>query len=143
VWWESVDRSDLQQLAQERLDDANALFQSGRYSGAYYLAGYAVECGLKACIARTIRQYEYPPSANYSRDLFTHKPGELIKLAGLTAPHTQLMAGSPPFRLNWEVVLKWSEQARYATWTGQQADELIQAIDQATDGVMQWIRQHW
>ena len=45
-------RVDLQALAQAKLDDAKLLFDNGRFSNAYYLAGYAVELGLKACIAR-------------------------------------------------------------------------------------------
>jgi HEPN domain-containing protein len=28
------------------------LLEAGLYAGAYYLAGYAVECALKACIAK-------------------------------------------------------------------------------------------
>jgi HEPN domain-containing protein len=43
-------RSELQQLAQDRLDDAQALLAAQRWTAAYYLAGYAVECGLKSCI---------------------------------------------------------------------------------------------
>ena len=46
-----MNRSDFQQLADVRIDEAAVLFAQGKYDGAYYLAGYAVECGLKACIA--------------------------------------------------------------------------------------------
>jgi hypothetical protein len=35
-----------------RLAEAEALMNLGHADGAYYLAGYAVECGLKACIAQ-------------------------------------------------------------------------------------------
>jgi len=28
--------------------------------GAYYLAGYAVECALKACIAKKTQRHEFP-----------------------------------------------------------------------------------
>lgn len=42
-------RTELQRLAIERLADARALLTTKRWSGAFYLAGYAVECGLKAC----------------------------------------------------------------------------------------------
>jgi hypothetical protein len=43
-------RTDLQQLADARIAEANALLAAGLWDGAYYLAGYAVECALKACI---------------------------------------------------------------------------------------------
>ena len=36
----------MQQLAEDRILDAASLLAVGRWSGAYYLAGYAVECGL-------------------------------------------------------------------------------------------------
>jgi len=40
-----VDRRDLQELSKVRLKEARALLDFGLYDGAYYLAGYAVECG--------------------------------------------------------------------------------------------------
>ena len=55
-----LSRSDLQGLALVRLDDARSLLAADRWDGAYYLAGYAAECGLKACIAAQTRQYDFP-----------------------------------------------------------------------------------
>jgi HEPN domain-containing protein len=46
----TVNRAELQRLANERIADAKALLAARRWSAAYYLAGYAVECGLKACV---------------------------------------------------------------------------------------------
>src|SRR5437868_6200615 len=46
----AVNRAQLRQLAEDRILDAGCLLAGGRPAGAYYLAGYAVECGLKACI---------------------------------------------------------------------------------------------
>jgi hypothetical protein len=37
-------------MAGERVRDAAALLKARRWSAAYYLAGYAAECGLKACV---------------------------------------------------------------------------------------------
>jgi HEPN domain-containing protein len=51
-----MNRDDFQSLATERLDDAAALLNAGRYAGSYYVSGYAIECALKACIARRTRQ---------------------------------------------------------------------------------------
>ncbi len=45
-----MDRADFQRLALDHIADAKALLAARRWGGAYYLAGYAVECGLKACI---------------------------------------------------------------------------------------------
>ena len=55
-----MDRSDLQVLAEARVVDAEALLEAGRWAAAYYLLGYAVECGLKACAAKQFNQYEVP-----------------------------------------------------------------------------------
>jgi hypothetical protein len=44
--------TNLKALAQAKLDDAILLFDNKRYSNAYYLAGYAIELALKACIAK-------------------------------------------------------------------------------------------
>jgi len=46
-----VDRKDLQTLSTIRLKEATALLKAGLFDGSYYLAGYSVECALKACIA--------------------------------------------------------------------------------------------
>ncbi len=55
-----MNRIDLQQLARARLREAEALLNAGEWSGAYYLAGYAVECGLKACIAKLTGLARFP-----------------------------------------------------------------------------------
>ena len=45
-------RVEWQQLAECRIEDARAHLDPavGRWAAAYYLIGYAVECGLKACV---------------------------------------------------------------------------------------------
>jgi HEPN domain-containing protein len=55
-----VDRRDLQELSKVRLKEAKALLDLGLYDGAYYLAGYAVECALKAGIAKETRRHQFP-----------------------------------------------------------------------------------
>ena len=47
-----MNRADFQKLAEIRLEEAATLLNAGKFDGAYYLSGYAVECGLKACIAK-------------------------------------------------------------------------------------------
>ena len=47
-----LSRKELQALSGIRLREARALARLGMNDGAYYLAGYAVECALKACIAK-------------------------------------------------------------------------------------------
>jgi len=138
-----VNRTDLQQLAELRLEDARVLFQNDRYSGAYYLCGYAVECALKACIALQIRQHEYPPRRNFSNDLFSHDLNRLASLAGLDLVLATSKRANSTFAANWSEIEKWSEDSRYETWTMQEAQQLLDAVGQVPDGVLAWIRQHW
>ena len=79
-----MNRSDLQRLSRVRLQEARSLFDLRLYSGAYYLAGYAVECALKACIAKAIQRYEFPDKERVNKS-YVHKPSELIKVANLSA----------------------------------------------------------
>ena len=44
-----MDRKVLQSLSLLRIREAEALLSAQYFSGAYYLAGYSVECGIKAC----------------------------------------------------------------------------------------------
>lgn len=45
-----MNREDFQRVSEIRLRESRALLAAGFPEGAYYLAGYAVECALKACI---------------------------------------------------------------------------------------------
>jgi HEPN domain len=68
-----------------RLEEANALLSLGFYDGAYYLAGYAVECALKACIAKGTLRYEFPDKKKVESS-YSHNLRDLIKVAGLRKP---------------------------------------------------------
>ncbi len=52
--------AELDNLAHARIDDAKALLAAGRYDGATYLCGYAIEVALKARICRTLSWPEFP-----------------------------------------------------------------------------------
>lgn len=73
---------DLKALAELRWTDAEALLGADRHSGAYYLAGYSIECGLKAVIALSFRATVIP-SKKFVNDIHTHDLASLIALAGL------------------------------------------------------------
>ena len=75
-------RWDLQRLAEERMSDAEALLAAGWWSAAYYLAGYPVECGIKACIAKLVQQHDLPDKKteldSYSHDLVDLLPSRAV-----------------------------------------------------------------
>lgn len=79
-----MNRALLRQLAEDRILDAGCLLAGGRWSAAYYLAGYAVECGLKACILAHIEASgAIFVDRKFSEKCWTHDFEELLGLADL------------------------------------------------------------
>jgi len=75
-------KADLEALAETRLKDAILLLQAGRSSSAYYLAGYAVELALKACVAKAFQPNAIPDKA-FVNEIYTHSLEKLLSTAGL------------------------------------------------------------
>lgn len=105
-------RGELQKLAAVRLRDAEHLFNARAYSGAYHFAGLAVECAIKACIAKQTRRFEFPnkPLANAA---WEHDLGKLIRVANLQNPLEQERSRSPDFDQNWSTIIEWQIDSRY------------------------------
>ena len=138
-----MNRTDLQTLVTLRLRDARVLLDNGCFEGAYYLAGYAVECALKACIAKQIKRYDFPDKKLVS-DSYSHDLIQLIRVAGLTADHTLALKSSTNFTINWSIVSKWSEQTRYQSSIAQiEAENIYRAITVRRDGVLTWLKKYW
>lgn len=137
-----MNRFDLQLLASERIADAQGLLATGNWSGAYYIAGYSVECALKACIAKSIRAEDFPDK-KLANDAYTHNLETLVTLANLTAIRESLRKLNTHFASNWSVVKNWTEKSRYQLWTESDAREIVDAISHPQDGVLPWIRIHW
>jgi HEPN domain-containing protein len=134
----SVNRKDLQFLAHTRLAEAKALLEAGHPDGAYYLAGYAVECALKACIARGTQRYEFPDKKSVDAS-HTHNLRDLIKIANLELVHLEEAKRDSAFRSNWDLVQQWSEHSRYRRHDSGLAKALVEAIGDRKHGVMVWI----
>src|SRR5438034_681729 len=105
-----MNRADFQELARTRLRDAEALLKARRYSAAYYICGYVDECGLKACIAKKTKRYEFPPDKRVIQDVYTHNLDQLVRAAGL---ESERRSGGPAFDAYWSIVVLWNEHARY------------------------------
>lgn len=106
-----MNRQEFRELAEARLLDARALFDAGRYDAAYYLAGYAVECSLKACISRLTREFDFPPKAKKVTDYYSHDLEKLLGIAGLAEFKVALEQDGILAR-NWNFVTRWSEESR-------------------------------
>lgn len=116
-------RADLQRLTLARLQDAENLFNARRYSGAYHFAGLAVECAIKACIAKRTKRFEF---------------------ADLQSLLEEERAQNPGFDQNWSIIIKWRIDSRYDLSNGRQAASLlIASITQQPDGVLPWLQVYW
>ena len=136
-------RQEFRRLALIRLDDARALLRARRYAGAYYLAGYAVECGLKACVAQTFKAATIPGKGEVDK-IYTHNLPALVRYAGLDTALTAAIATDADFQVNWTITLNWKEQTRYERERSQaEAASLAAVIADPTHGLLRWIRQHW
>lgn len=141
----AVNRVDFQKLAKDRLADARALLGAKRWSAAYYLAGYAVECGLKACIlARVGGEAEVIfADRRYSEKCWTHNLVQLVELAGLMGALNADMAANTTLSANWTIVKDWGESSRYSRTRKIKTGALYNAIADKQHGVLRWIKQRW
>lgn len=133
-----VDRFDFQALANLRNVEARHLLSAGHYSGAYYLAGYTVECALKACICRGIQPGVWPEKG-FSNEIHTHDLAKLLKFAGLDRE----VAATKQLAVNWNVVKDWTEVSRYGVKYYQEAFDLLAAVSDPNEGVLAWLMQRW
>jgi hypothetical protein len=106
-------RKDLQRLANLRLRESRALLKVGLFDGAYHAAGLAVECGMKAIIAKKTRKHQFPDK-KLATDCWTHNPEVLAKHADILAAIKKLQDGSEIFDSNWAQVSQWQVESRYA-----------------------------
>lgn len=106
----SIPAKTLRTIARGRVKDAEALFQAKRYSGAFYMVGYAVECALKARITRTLKWDGFPQTGKEfekKKSLQVHDFDALMQFTGCWSRiQTNALA-------EWSTVKKWSVEHRY------------------------------
>jgi HEPN domain-containing protein len=138
-----VNRVDLQQLAELRLADARTLLNANAFAGAYYLAGYAIECALKACVAKQIQQFDFPEKRLVDRS-YTHNLAQLLEVSGVKASFEEEAAQNELFRFRWNIVRDWSEASRYDVGTTEKAArDMLAAVGDENAGVLAWLKIHW
>jgi hypothetical protein len=139
-----MNRGQLRQLAEDRIGDAACLLAGRRPAGAYYLSGYAVECGLKACIMAHVETAgAIFQDRKFSEKCWTHDLEELLKLANLEPTLDADTAANAALFANWTAAKDWKETSRYEQRTQPEAQTLFDAINSQPDGVLQWVRNHW
>ena len=138
-----VTKSEFQELAERRLTEAKSLLDQGQWDGAYYLAGYAVELGLKACIIKHILRTDAFPDKKFSEQYYTHSADKLVALANLNVAFGTATRLDPVLMENWVIVLDWSEQKRYYRIDQSEAERPFKAIADNVHGVFPWIKTQW
>jgi hypothetical protein len=137
-----LSKNDIERLAQVRLEDAILLFQSGKSSSAYYLAGYSVELALKACISKLFQSNVIPDKALVNAT-HTHNLNDLLNVSGLLPQFKNETKSNHNLAANWGIVSKWNEASRYQLWDQITAATLIQSIQDPNNGVFQWVKKYW
>jgi hypothetical protein len=138
-----VNRTDLQALADLRAQEAAVLLGVGHFAGAYYLVGYSVECAFKSCIAREIREHDFPDKKLLTES-YTHDLQRLLNVSGLKSKLEAESASDSNLATNWAVAKDWSEQARYELNVAEKkARDLFAAVTDASHGVLPWLKRYW
>ena len=140
-------RKDFQKLAEDRLADARALFNARRFDAAYYLAGYAAECALKAHIAKRGRHHQFPAAPEIVRDIYSHDFNKLLKAADLAKSVEAAVKADVKLGLYLAVVKDWTEKSRYNRTVRREgkkkAQDMIEAIADPNHGVLKCLKIDW
>jgi hypothetical protein len=138
-----MNRASWQKLATERAKDARAMLAIKRWSAAYYLAGYAIECGLKSCVIAYLMRTDDFPDRRFSERCWTHTLTQLVEVSGLEAALDADTAADPELWANWAVVSDWTEASRYVLTPRADAVAMVEAVTDPKHGVLRWIKLRW
>lgn len=120
---EYAGRSDLSRARHRRFEDARALLRMGRWTGAMYVSGYAIECLLKVKLMDVFRCDHLTELEKLLIDrrilaqgnsVFTHR---LRQLLGLMPGFPRLQAARE-FWKDFVIVNRWTESWRYSPGEG-------------------------
>jgi hypothetical protein len=119
---------ELETIAQAQLLDAEALIQAGRFDGATYICGYAIELSLKAKICKTLNWQGFPSSANEFRDYQSFKVHNLDVLLHLSGIEEDVKESHMN---DWSNVKTWNPESRYKTVSSvskEQAEMMLNSV---------------
>lgn len=104
--------TDMWSLVDARLADARVLVSNGRFAGAVYLCGYAVELGLKGRICRTLGWPEWPDTGSEFGGLKSLKTHDLVTLLRVSGVEIQIKADAA-LSAAWSIAAEWDPEVRY------------------------------
>ena len=138
-----MNRWELQQVSHLRLREAKQLLDGECYAGSYYLLGYAVECAIKASIAKQTRRFDFP-NKKLALDSHVHDLKALLQTAGLWKKLESEIRVNQPLNDNWAVVKDWNETVRYLTAIPEiQARDFYAACTSRKNGLLPWLKKSW
>lgn len=108
-------RAELRKITRERLKDARALVNAGRYEGAMYLGGYVVELALKERICRTLRWSGFPQTAGEFQNFRSFRTHNLDVLLILSGVEDRIKAR---YFSEWTAVASWNPEMRHNVVAG-------------------------
>ena len=139
-----MNRAEAREFAEAWVLDSKTLLDAGRWHAAYYLAGYAVESALKACVLGYVEKTGIIfQDKKYAEKCFTHDIELLVSAADLQTTRGLAIRANPGLGLNWQIVKDWSVDARYQAKTEPEARQLYDAVTDHANGVLPWIKAHW
>lgn len=135
--------SIFKKLAYKRSAEAEVLFKNKKYSGAYYLAGYCIELALKAKYSKQTKRNSFPPVKDIYNILYSHNLNKLLEVSGLSTALANESKNNTVLGTHWGVIKDWSEDSRYQEIPKNEAESLLRAINDKSNGLLNWISKHW
>jgi hypothetical protein len=121
------------------MGDARVLVDAQRFAGAYHAGGLALECMLKAKIAKSIQAEEFPDK-KLAEKAWGHEPAVLLKLGDLDRFMGQ---ADLQVQTNWATAKDWTIDSRYTSKVNPvTVAAFLDALDDPKDGILPWLRSH-
>ena len=122
-------------VATQRFAEAQFLFEGERYAASIYLAGYAVECGLKALILSAVPKNRQADLAASFRGSGGHNFNRLIEA------YIEGGGPGPPLAITKDLTYvhdEWSVELRYLA--GEKPYRDAERFVSSTDRVLEWVK---
>jgi len=135
-------RNQLQEKAEHKLRIIKGHFREKEYDDVAENSGYVIEFGLKAAICKHECTETYPDDKKY----FVHNLEKLMRMANLSDSFELKKSTSADFFANWSLISKWSPEFRYqpiGMHDKNYAIQIINAIDNKSEGVFPWVKMNW
>ena len=119
------------------------LLENKLWTGSYYMAGLAVECALKSCLAGAVKEHDFPDK-EFVNGMYVHNLEKLFRLNGVLWAALQAeMKTDQKLNVNWSTVKDWDDGKRYSIVEELDARALYDATTEPGYGVMEWVRRRW